>query len=438
MTTINSPIADRPLQKEYHLYVLFLAIAFRLVLLFVLPLSTDHIIDSYDRIAINVIEGKGFSYNGIGPTVARAPAYPLFLSAIFYVFGYNPEPFLIIRLISILLSALTAVVVFWLSSLWFSNLSRASVMSVGLIYALNPFEAWYTLKITADVLYVFFFTVYLGLLCQAFLVRKSGMIRTILVGLTGGILLLNKSIFLPLLVLIPISLLAIFPDLRNKGFILRSLLSFFVSLSVLFPWTLRNTKVANETVLVQTLAGYNFWFDFSLDRNRDSAIASGDMDRSFRGDDVLLDNGSVYAPYSLNADEDAAYDSQLTNEAVEWIRNNPRQFLLKVFDNLLSFWYMVETPKKMIIAALFSLFFIFASLGGAVVNFSSGHQRETLFFSFLVFSVNLIYSPIIAEFRYSLVVYPIMSLLAGPFLCFLGRSLGRLTRRQRYIDVQQS
>ena len=102
--------------KRYYFYIFFLALFFRLCFLFLIQWD-NHIIDSYDEIAINLIEGKGFSYNGVDPTVCRAPAYPAYLAILFLVFGHEPEPFLILRIFDIFLDSLIALFVLWISSL---------------------------------------------------------------------------------------------------------------------------------------------------------------------------------------------------------------------------------------------------------------------------------------------------------------------------------
>jgi hypothetical protein len=200
---------------------------------------------------------------------------------------------------------------------------------------------------------------------------------------------------------------------------------------VLLPWTVRNTRAADKFILVQTLTGYNFWYDFTFDNKRDSAITSGDINQVYTGGPVLLDNGRPYEPYALKANDDAKYDSQLTRNAVQWIVNNPFKFILKATDNLFSFWYVVETPKKMIIAALFSLILVAFALQYPAV---SGHRypKEYLFLLLLVGTIDVLYAPVLGAFRFSLITHPLLCTMVGPSLFVLARrSWERIKRTER-------
>jgi len=234
-------------------------------------------------------------------------------------------------------------------------------------------------------------------------------------GISGGILLLNKSIFLPLVVITPVLLYLIFPYLRNKEFIVRAVLTVLISFLILTPWAIRNTRVANRFVPVQTLTGYNFWYDFILDSNRNQFFSKWELNKTTTAEGfITMKNGKVYLPYNLGAREDASYDRELIARAFKWIAQEPHKFILKIIDNLFSFWYFVETPKKMIITAIFSLAFILIALRGTLLYFSQGFKLESIFFVFLIGFVSLIYSPIMGIFRHSLLTFPILSLLAGP------------------------
>ena len=409
-------VALLSLPRRQYIYIFLLALAFRLFLLLAFHWD-NHITDSYDTIAINLIQGRGFSYNGLGPTVCRAPVYPLCLAILFLGFGYHPEPFLLLRLVNIFCDSLTATLVLHLSCKWFSKVNRSMAFAGGAVYALNLFAAYYTVKLGEETISIFVFVLYLLLLHMVLFRRKDRLRNTVTLGVLGGIMILNKSVFLPVVIAIPFSLFLIFPGFRNRNFALTALVATVISLAVISPWMVRNMIVAKRLVLVQTLTGYNFWYDFSLDRNRDLAFESGKLDRPFSGDPVQVDS-RVYAPYSLNAREDARYDSKLVREAAIWAARNPASFLSKVCDNLLSFWYLTETPLKMIIAGLFSLLLILTSVWGVNELVSLGQGREALLFLFVVGLIDLIYSPVIGVFRYSLVTYPLLAPLSG---CSLGR-----------------
>ena len=137
---------------------------------------------------------------------------------------------------------------------------------------------------------------------------------------------------------------------------------------------------------------------------------------------MVLRDGSPYAPYALKATDDATYDRQLTSDAFKWIVKYPVRFIFKVIDNLLSFWYVVETPKKMFITGLFSLGLIALALRSTTID-SHKHMREQVFFLVLIGTIDLLYSPVLGVFRFSLVTHPLLCVLSGPSLSSLAAKL---------------
>jgi hypothetical protein len=404
--------------RRYFYIIFFLSVGFRLILWLLFDWK-DHIFDDYDTIAVNILKGNGFSFNGSDPTVCRAPAYPLYLAIVFKLFGYQPEPFWILRLLASIVDSFTAVLVFWLSSRWLSKLNKFTWLSAGLLYALNPFLAVYALKLGSETIYIFFYAVYLVYISKLFHSQPGSWTGSLLLGITGGILILNKSIFLPIVVTSPLILFALFRELRTRRHLLKVLFAITISGLILFPWAVRNTRVTNRVVLVQTLAGYNFWYDFVLDDIRNEAIKQGNLDGKILGEGaVLLEDGQTYHPAALTAEQDAEYDHGLLNKGIGWILQNPQLFSMKIADNLLSFWYVVSTFKSMIFTAIFALIFLLFSFSGAVILFSGEHRREALFLLLLAVLFDLIYSPVISMFRFSLVAYPLLSILAGTTLYY--------------------
>src|SRR5215212_7241399 len=81
-------------KRLYSLYVLLLLVALGFRLFIALRLPNDEPDDGrvYSQIAINVLEQHVFSHENqppYVPSIIRLPGYPLFLAAIYKVFGHG-------------------------------------------------------------------------------------------------------------------------------------------------------------------------------------------------------------------------------------------------------------------------------------------------------------------------------------------------------------
>lgn len=392
------------------LIIFLLALALRL-LLFQTGKWEPIIIDGYDFIAHNIVEGNGFSYDGHSPTVCRGPVYPALLATVIGITHQKTTPFSLLRVIDSILDALTALLAYLVARRWLPALGRRAHLAAGVAYALNPFAAYFSVKLGAETHQTLVFALYMLFLHRTLTDTARRFHAPLLLGVTGGVLLLSKSVFLPIVAGLPVVFL-LSRRFRTRQAIARLAGAVAISLALLVPWAVRNHHVSGRPVLVQTLAGFNFWYDFTMDRNRDAAIASGNLNTLYEGGEVELPDGRAYNPYSLSAPEDAATDALLGGRALQWAGQHPGGMLRKMCDNFLGFWYVVETPKKMLVTAVFSIALLTLALIGYLRARRSAFLEANVLFS-LPLVIAFIYSPALGVFRYSLIVYPLLSVLAG-------------------------
>lgn len=399
-------------------YIVFgVALLFRLGLFFCCTWENE-IIDDYDRIAVNIVEGHGFSFDGLQPTVCRPPAYPAYLACQLVLFGHDPFPYTFLRLTDILLSSITSLLVVRLASSWLPG-RKSGAIGAGLLYAVNPFAAYYAIKIGAETMSIFFLVLFMILLHRTFLEERKSYGDILLLGLTGGVLLLSKSLFLPLIALGYALLFILYRQVPMKSRLGRPLAALFISLAVLSPWTVRNFSVSGQFVPIQTLSGFNFWLDFSVNNHRMQRIASGNLQGVDTTSMIMMSDGTLYAPYAMAPGVDAAYDRRLLHEASAWALANPGKLALKVLDNFIAFWYEVGTVKNMVVCGLFSILLLCIAYWGCKVH-PHEHVQAKLLFVFVIVGIDLLYAPGLAVFRYSVLTYPYLSVLGGaavgPFL----------------------
>jgi len=187
----------------------------------------------YDKAALNILEGNSFCQGFEGLCIEPQPLYPLFLSGVYFIFGHNYDA---VRLIQIILFALTAVLVFLFSKKLFN---RRIAVYAGLLAALFYPLANYSGRLYREVLFAFLSVLLIYCLSQIyFSQRKKWFVFS---GIALGLMMLTNAVtyFLPLV--ITGNFLIIY---RKRFFSKQMLVSFslfILSLIIVFsPWLIRN------------------------------------------------------------------------------------------------------------------------------------------------------------------------------------------------------
>lgn len=181
----------------------------------------------YQSLAVNLFEGKGFSLGG-GKTMFREPAYPFFLFLNYKIFGMGSGMVIIEQIILFLLALY---LVYLIASKIFSSL--VAKMSV-LITALVPVFLIYTTDLSSEILALFFVLLSVFLFVES--IEKKNLVFPILSGLFLGLLVLTKSIF----IFIPVLLIPVYFIAKSKSALKKSLLFILFFLITVSPWLCRN------------------------------------------------------------------------------------------------------------------------------------------------------------------------------------------------------
>ena len=321
--------------------------------------------NGFTAIAQNLLAGNGFSMapGSSVPTVTRAPFYPAFHAIVLDVFGPN---LLWQRILEGALDSLTAALVVVLAFMLAAGGLRPATTEAreslgaeetadegrrgagrpdslafaavaGLIYALQPFSIYYTVKLGAEA----WFTFCLVVVLLAFVrwVQRPAVATAAVAGLTLGVLVLNRSVALGL---VPILIVLAWLFTGDSARWVRALGAVAVLASVavvVVPWLIRNYRVTGgEFVAVQTLTWWNFWFDF-------------DFSSTGMGNSVATHYGPAGGhPYRLTAPADVAQEARLFAEARDWAMANPVQAGRKFTRNLVEFWYLTEGTGRSLVA----------------------------------------------------------------------------------------
>ncbi len=205
----------------------------------------------YDQLATNLISGNGY-ISKLEPHFRswRAPGYPFFLGAIYWLFGHRP---LVVLLLQSLLGALTCACIYWIGR---EYLEHRIGLIAGLICAVDPEMIHWTAKMLTETLFVFLL-VLLVLLCLK-LTRPKGWGTTVGAGLVLGYATLvrpNILLFVPFLLLF----LLVFVQAPMRKRIMLCILVSVIGAFVVLPWTVRNYVVHGRLVPVSTMGGVSLF-----------------------------------------------------------------------------------------------------------------------------------------------------------------------------------
>ncbi len=250
--------------------ILLLALAIRLMLIFIFPQADNHIGDSveFDLLARNLLAGHGLSYKEPWlPSARRTPLYPWLLAQTYRLFGLgNYTPLLVLQaLADVLLAAMLA----WLG--WWAWRTRWLGLLAAALWAFYLPSAQLAARLLADSLFAFlqmagfFFFV---LMLRHLQNRLRALTYAGLAGLSLGLATLARptSLYMPLL-LLP-SLLLWWYVRQRKGAKHRAgpkrlLVSFMLFIMVMgvvvAPWFVRNYRAFGQVVMGSTLVGFNFF-----------------------------------------------------------------------------------------------------------------------------------------------------------------------------------
>jgi len=237
--------------------IFLLSFLLRLLLIILhpnMPLSTDAIHD-YDPIATNLLKGNGFVV-GIGrPDSIRGPGYPLFLSAIYYMFGRS---FIAVRFVQIIIDSITVVLTFILSWIVFARWDRAFI--AGIILAIYPLSIYSSNLIAVENLFAFTF-----ILSIIFFIMAVKADKIVLYFISGAFLSFTTMVRSTTLLFLIImgTWLFLFVSIRKK-YIYYFLFLCFGFIITLAPWTIRNYKVFHEFIPTVANGGNNFYAGSSI------------------------------------------------------------------------------------------------------------------------------------------------------------------------------
>jgi 4-amino-4-deoxy-L-arabinose transferase-like glycosyltransferase len=361
-------------------------------------------------LAQSLLTGHGLSspFGGsTGPTALLAPGYPVLIAGLFHLFGsFTFRAAIAIMAMQILFSLMTVLVIMRVGQRCFGT--RAASLA-GAFWALSlplvwmPTIFWETCLSTL---------LLVGLIALALrLQRRPDNRLWALMGAYAGLTALVNPALLPAFVAV-LGWAAWQTRTISRSSPLVALLALFL---VFAPWPIRNARMLHAFIPLRSTVGFELWVG-----NR--AGATGFLDES----QFPIFNRWEYDQYVSKGE--VAYMRDKAALAKGYIHAHPREFLRLSIVRVFRFWAGTGTKDGSVIYALHAV--LTTSLGwlGIWRLARKGRRSLAVLFILPLMLFPLPYYITHAEFRYRLVVDPLLTILAAYMVSSSGRDVEKLWR----------
>jgi 4-amino-4-deoxy-L-arabinose transferase-like glycosyltransferase len=400
--------APRDLVRRNIFAIVLLALTARLLILwFVVELFPHRWLYSrgieLGTLAQSLASGRGLSspFGGsTGPTALLAPGYPAVIALVFRIFGsFTFSSAIAVMVMQVLFSVTTVVLIMHVAQRCFD--SRTADLA-GVFWAVSlpllwmPTIFWETCLSTLLVVGM----IALALRCEQ---KPSRSLWVLMGGYCGLAALVNPALLMALLALLGWAAWQTRRTLRYSP-----LLGLLVLLLVFAPWPIRNARALGAFIPLRSTVGLELWMG-----NR--AEATGFLDESI----FPLFNRWEYDQYVAKGE--AAYMGEKTALAKTYIRAHPGEFLRLSGVRFLRFWSGAGTRDG---SPVFVLHAVLTTALGAMGIWRLWERRR--FRVAVLFLLPLLLFPLPyyithAEFRYRLVVDPLLTVLAAYAATSMGK-----------------
>lgn len=398
-------------------------------------------LNGFGALARNIARGEGFSL-GHGPTIRRGPLYPYFGAALLRMFGSDDQslpdavfyrPLIVANCVII---GLTCLVVWRLTrELFGARAALIAAVACPLVPQTLRYAGMTEVETSMGLLTVLL--AFTGLL----FVRRPSLQNGIALGVTAGAATLAK----PIVLLFPLAFvpLACLFWWRSGALDRRAIIASLACLAcfgaLLVPWSLRNSAITggkfrgiSSNGPGEFLRGYvNAQPKYFLLRQDFGGGGPGekwdpeanDFEENFlrphgipfyrSGTDAAGNTVMIPTPPPglISADLELEKDRVEGAEVKRRVLHEPGAFLYKFTAQFASFWYVVETRKKsLIVGSIALLALTFAGLG-----VWRARRERTLIWPvvLVILYFNAIYAAFLAFARYSMPLYPTLTVLAA-------------------------
>jgi hypothetical protein len=365
-------------------------------------------------LAQSLLAGRGLSspFGGdTGPTAIVAPIYPLLIAGVFRIFGeYSLSSAIVILVAQTLVNLVTIWLIMWVSRKLFN---QTSATIAGLIWACSLPLAWMPTILWETSLSC---CLLVGLIAIVIKLREMPdleAVRWIMLGGYCGIgALVNPAL---LLSLVGIVSWLVYVTRGKQSY--RPLLSLLTFVLVFAPWPLRNARVFHAFVPLRTTVGLELWMG-----NREGA--TGFLDESV----FPMFNRAELEDYMRRGE--VGYSAHKSELAKKYISGHPREFVTLTGRRFFRFLSGTGTKNG---SMMFALHASTTTIFGLTALGFLARRRRYEALALLLIPMLLFPFPYLithAEFRYRLVIDPVLTIATSFLLAELWAAASRNIRQR--------
>jgi 4-amino-4-deoxy-L-arabinose transferase-like glycosyltransferase len=341
-----------------------------------------------------LVAGRGLSspFGGsTGPTALLAPGYPAIVAVLFRIFGsFTFAAAIAVMVMQLLFSVMTVLLIMRVAERCFGI--RAANLA-GIFWAVSLPLIWMPTIFWETCLSALLLVgmMALALRCER---RPGGLLWALMGAYCGLAALVNPSLLPTLLALMG---WAAWQTQKTSGYLPVALLVLY---AVFAPWPIRNARVLHAFIPMRSTVGFELWVG-----NR--AGASGFLDES----QFPIFNRWEYEQYAAKGE--VAYMRDKATLAKAYMRAHPREFLQLSGMRFIRFWTGTGSKDGSVFYAIHAVLTTSLGLMGIWRLVRERDLRMAVLFLLPLMVFPLPYYITHAEFRYRLVVDPLLTILGA-------------------------
>lgn len=351
----------------------------------------------YIGLANNILDGRGYSSDGINPMAERVPLYPVFLSLIFFLGGKH---YFVVRIIQSILGAISCLIIYFLGKEIFPI--RVAVIAAIIATFYYPFIQMSAYLVTETVsIFLLLFSFWWLIKSKEDNFARSFIFSGILLGLAG----LTRSTFFGFYPLIPL-IFVLTSSCKKEGLKQGTLIFIGIAL-VLLPWVTRNYMNFHKFIPISTRTGYVLY-------QGNNPMATGD------GGGWWPVGRQYVIPEEVSRMTEIEKNSYFEKKAKKFIKNNPKRFLGLFFKKIANMWrpYYSGTSRLSQLVIIFSYLPIMI-LGILGIFLSYKEWRKSIILVFFILYYVLVHAILVATIRYRWPAMPFFFIFAGFTLTYI-------------------
>jgi 4-amino-4-deoxy-L-arabinose transferase-like glycosyltransferase len=407
--------------ERHKAFVLILAVslAVRLVVLLLYLGAHDWKVETWEAegVAQNLLDGKGFTEYGNGPSPfhsSLAPVFPFFCYLLHFLGG---QGFGLYYTSQLAIAGGITWITYTVANRW---VGQQTANAAALLVAIDPGQVLLQSYKVDDIALGTFFLL-LGIWAFLLTTLSHDWRLACITGFVMGLAVLTRPDLMGLLMLLPVWIIM---ERTRPRIVLRTAL--FIVLAMTFvwgPWIVRNYLIHGRFVLVTSFAGEALWIG-------NNPFGDGTTDR------LVWSETPDEFRRKIRALNEIQQDVALREEAIRYIAEEPRQFLLRTASKFYYFWWFTPTygarsydwvsePLKKAYQLLYVPIALLTMLGIWIVvrQGECTTRRMAGFLLVTVFSIAAIHSITLVAGRHRVLVMPLVMILAGHGVVALGSLL---------------